>query len=171
MYPAPGSALRFHAFFTEDGLGKSGLTVTVDVYGPGGTLVATDQPAAEVGGGFYDYTLAAESVVDPGDYRGVFKTTSTAVDQRHLPSFWPVAAPDKSGYALSASGLDTVLVEVGINARQALASVLAVSAGESFGAGTGTTGFRAPTDAKPTRVTATTPGGGNRTSVLLTPPE
>jgi hypothetical protein len=72
---------------------------------------------------------------------------------------------------LAADGLDAVMVEVGINARQALAPILAASAGPSAGAGTGTSTFRAPIPGTPVRVTATTPGDGNRTLVTLALPE
>jgi hypothetical protein len=72
---------------------------------------------------------------------------------------------------LAANGLDAVMVEVGINARQALAPILAASAGPSAGAGTGTTTFRAPVVGTPTRITASTSGDGNRTLVTLALPE
>ena len=41
---------KFYAFFTALKVGKPGLTVTVDVYGPGG-VEASNQTATEIGGG------------------------------------------------------------------------------------------------------------------------
>jgi hypothetical protein len=76
---------------------------------------------------------------------------------------------DKAGYALSAAGLDAIVVETGINARQALAPILASAAGVSFGAGTGTIGFKGGNSAT-TRITATIDGSNNRTAITLTLP-
>jgi len=76
---------------------------------------------------------------------------------------------DKSGYALAASGLDAIPIEVGVNARQALAPILAAAAGSVSGAGTGTVSFTGGNVAT-TRIVATTDANGNRTSVTLTLP-
>jgi hypothetical protein len=81
---------------------------------------------------------------------------------------------DKTGYTLAAAGLDQVVVETGINARQALAPILAATAGKSthpsstqilFAAGKTTAG-----GSPPTRVTATVDGTGERTDVTLSVP-
>ncbi len=87
-----------------------------------------------------------------------------------------VAAPvtvgtnnDKSGYRLSGSGLDAIVVENGINARQALAPILAASAGSLSGAGTGTIVIRGA-NSTASRITATTDNAGNRSSVALSLP-
>ena len=76
---------------------------------------------------------------------------------------------DKSGYALSSSGLDTIQVEVGVNARQALSPILAASAGVVAGAGTGVVVIKGG-NSSTTRITATTDNAGNRSSVTLTMP-
>jgi hypothetical protein len=76
---------------------------------------------------------------------------------------------DKSGYGLAASGLDSIAVEQGINARQALAPILAASAGMVTGAGTGTILIRGA-NVTTTRITATTDNAGNRSSVTLSLP-
>jgi hypothetical protein len=76
---------------------------------------------------------------------------------------------DKSGYALAPSGLDSIQVEVGVNARQALSPILAASAGVVLGAGTGTIVLKGGNVAV-TRITATTDNLGNRTAVTLTLP-
>lgn len=70
---------------------------------------------------------------------------------------------------LAPSGLDSVPVENGVNARQALTPILAASAGVLLGAGTGTViikGGNVPV----TRITATTDNAGNRTAVTLSIP-
>jgi len=76
---------------------------------------------------------------------------------------------DKSGYSLAASGLDAISVEAGINARQALAPILAASAGVVAGAGTGVVVIKGG-NSLITRITATTDNLGNRSSVTLTIP-
>ncbi len=76
---------------------------------------------------------------------------------------------DKTGYSLAADGLDAVVVEAGLNARQALslgtAALVGVLSGAAttsvtiLGAGVGTT-----------RVVATVTANGDRTAVSLSPP-
>jgi hypothetical protein len=76
---------------------------------------------------------------------------------------------NKSGFALSSAGLDTVSIEPGINIRQAISPILAASAGTLSGAGTGTVVIKGGNNA-PTRITASTDNAGNRSSVTLTLP-
>ena len=76
---------------------------------------------------------------------------------------------DKTGYSLAASGLDAITVEAGVNARQALAPILAASAGVVAGAGTGVIVIKGG-NTSITRITATTDNAGNRSSVALTLP-
>jgi hypothetical protein len=85
-----GEALPFDAFYAASGVGKTGLTVTVDVFNPAGTQIVTGGSATETGGGFYRYTLSAGSVTTAGNYRAVFKTTDSTVDQKHQPALWVV---------------------------------------------------------------------------------
>jgi hypothetical protein len=84
-----GNALTFLAFYSEDGLGKTGLTVTIDVYRNGSEIVASGNATA-VGDGLYSYTLASGSVNAEGLYAAVFKTATDTVDQQHIPSLWIV---------------------------------------------------------------------------------
>ena len=80
-----------------------------------------------------------------------------------------VAAGSKSGYALSSSGLDAVVVETGVNARQALSVIAAAGGGVLAGAGTGTITIKGANVAT-TRITATTDSSGNRSSITLSLP-
>ncbi len=77
---------------------------------------------------------------------------------------------DKSGYTLHSSGLDTVLVESGLNARQALAIIGASVAGRLSGAGTANLAFDAMGVSGELRISAIVNSSGNRTTVALTPP-
>ncbi|GAC1475651.1 MAG: hypothetical protein NVSMB9_28550 [Isosphaeraceae bacterium] len=85
------------------------------------------------------------------------------------------AITSRSTYAggavtLSPAGLDAVMVETGVNARQALSPILAACAAQLSGAGTGTIIVRAGANPATTRITATTDSAGNRTSVALNLP-
>jgi len=76
-----------------------------------------------------------------------------------------------SGVMVSPAGLDAVAIESGINARQALAAILAANAGQLSGADTGSiiiNGAGAGNTAA--RITATTDASGNRQSVTLNLP-
>jgi hypothetical protein len=70
--------------------------------------------------------------------------------------------------ALSSSGLDAVMIEIGLNARQALSIMAAESAGTVTGMDTGSPVFKGAGVAT-TRITATA-ASGNRTLVTLSPP-
>jgi hypothetical protein len=72
----------FYAFFVASKQGKTGLSPTVDVYGPGGAEV-TGANATTIGGGLYSYSHT--DAVD-GDYSAVFKTADATVDQQWIPA-------------------------------------------------------------------------------------
>lgn len=82
--------LIYHAFFTASKTGKTGLTVTVDVYRVKGdgtfSTLLTNQSAVETGGGHYHYILPAASNTVEGDYKVTFKTSDGTVDVQHLPA-------------------------------------------------------------------------------------
>lgn len=83
------NALPFRAFYTADGLGKTGLTVTVDVYRNDSKIV-TAAAATEIGDGIYRYTLASGSVTLEGEYIAIFKTADATVDGQHIVAVWTV---------------------------------------------------------------------------------
>ncbi|CAN5869807.1 hypothetical protein BH23PLA1_BH23PLA1_29590 [soil metagenome] len=76
---------------------------------------------------------------------------------------------DKSGYSLSSSGLDAIVIEDGINARQAASAILAATAGTLSGAGTGSIVINGA-NVSEARITATTDASGNRSQVSLSLP-
>lgn len=83
------TAVKFVCFFTKDGEGVTGLTVTVDVWNPAGSEIVSAGSAPEIGDGLYSYTLASGSTGTEGEYLAVFKTAGD-VDQAHLPSLWSI---------------------------------------------------------------------------------
>ncbi len=76
---------------------------------------------------------------------------------------------DKTGYSLASSGLDAVVTETGVNARQALTLVLDAVAGILSGAAGTSITIKDPTGTT-TRIAATVDSNGNRTAITLTPP-
>ena len=76
---------------------------------------------------------------------------------------------DKTGYALASNGMDSVTIESGINARQAIAVTMDASLGVLTGATTSTITVKDPTGTY-TRAVVTVDGNGNRSADTLTPP-
>jgi len=77
---------------------------------------------------------------------------------------------DKTGYRLSSAGLDSVVVEAGMNARQALSVVASASAGKLEGADSTTVTIYAANDPATERIEATVDANGNRSAVTLSLP-
>lgn len=79
---------------------------------------------------------------------------------------------DKTGYSLAAAGLDSITIEAGANARQALSIVFAAAGGVMSGASNSSSNtivFKGGGVAT-TRISATTDRYGNRSAVTLTLP-
>ena len=75
---------------------------------------------------------------------------------------------DKTGYALSSTGLDSISIETGLNARQGLSLIGAACAGKSSGVDTGSPVYLGMGVAT-ARISATA-SSGNRSVVTLNPP-
>ncbi|MFO0955844.1 MAG: hypothetical protein U0800_00060 [Isosphaeraceae bacterium] len=77
--------------------------------------------------------------------------------------------PALQGVRLAAAGLDPIVIESGINARQALCAILAANAGMLSGADTGSIVIQGA-NSPAARITATTDTSGNRQSITLNLP-
>lgn len=77
--------------------------------------------------------------------------------------------PTATGVHLTSAGLDLVVIESGINARQAMSAIMASAAGVLSGATTGTIVIKGGGVAT-TRITATTDADGNRSAITLSLP-
>lgn len=75
----------------------------------------------------------------------------------------------RTGFKLASDGLDSITIETGLNARQALAIMSAESAGNLAGAAGSTITFTGAGVAT-NRITATVDTSGNRTGIVLNPP-
>ncbi|MCK5641772.1 MAG: hypothetical protein KAJ19_13300 [Gammaproteobacteria bacterium] len=94
MLEQKDTAVIFYASYIESKVGKTGLTVTVNVWeiqrdGTATEIVSADN-ATEIGDGLYRYLLVAGSVDEPAEYIAVFKTSNTDVDQRDIPAMWVI---------------------------------------------------------------------------------
>jgi len=87
MLEQVSTSVKFLAFFTASKQGKTGLTVTIDIYDPSGSQVVTGGSATALGGGLYSYTLSTNNSAE-GEYAAIFKTTDSTVDAQHIPSLW-----------------------------------------------------------------------------------
>ena len=74
---------KMYAYFTAEGEGKAGLTVTITVYNSAGTEMVASGSATGIAGGLYRYTYSNATA---DDYIGIFKTTDTTVDAKHVPA-------------------------------------------------------------------------------------
>ncbi len=77
---------------------------------------------------------------------------------------------DKSGYTLSSSGLDTIIVELGMNMRQAQSVMAAALGGRLSGAGMTTIKIDGANASGTSRISASVDSSGNRTNVVLNLP-
>ena len=103
------------AFFTAIKQGKTGLTITVDVYNSSGSLVVTDGSASTLGGGLYKYVYTTAT---DDDYWGIFKTSDSTVDMQHLPA---MATKQVSSY------IDAIKTKVDTNLDTTVSSRLPTS--------------------------------------------
>jgi hypothetical protein len=157
-------------------------------------LANSDAVVAELGATLYagdDETVFPVAAVDPwsvvlpGSYAAgtAGATFGTNLDARVSTrstfaggAVASVAAPvtvgtvnDKTGYSLAPSGLDAIIIETGVNPRQALSAILAWAAGVISGAGSGTLVIKGAKTST-TRIVESVDNFGNRSSVTLTLP-
>lgn len=121
MIQQKDTALTFYGFFTQDGVGDTGLTVTVDVYeGTSGTAIVSAGSATELAGGLYYYTLSSGSVDANAMYITIFKTTDTDTDQKQIPAafFTPVWA-DNIDDSIADLATDIATVDTVVDAIKA----------------------------------------------------
>lgn len=139
------------------GPGRSGLA-TVGYTLTGGARVTAGVAEVAAGTGVYGATVAL-----PDGFAGAILWDTGQGGQTAY------AAEDVNPNALDPSGMDRVIVEAGLNARQALSGMAAVLCGASSGLDANAPAFKGA-GVDTTRVSATTDGNGNRTAVALNPP-
>ena len=112
---------------TFDGGVVAGVTAPVKLaIDPWSVQIPGSYPAGSAGavlGQNIDARISTRSTFDGGVVAGVTAPVTVGT------------VTDKSGYLLASAGLDAIAVEAGVNARQALAPILAASAGVVAGGG------------------------------------
>lgn len=98
MHENSGNSVIYYAHYTEDGVNKTGLTVTITVYevirDGTKTEVVTDGACTEIGDGLYRYLLASGTVDAAAEYVAVFHTATDTVDAQDIPAIWVI---DRAG--------------------------------------------------------------------------
>jgi len=123
MLEQVSTSVKFLAFFTASKTGKTGLTVTVDLYDPSGTQIVTGGSATAIGGGLYAYTLSTNNSAE-GEYAAIFKTSDTTVDAQHIPSLWVLGRAGVENLDAAVSSRSTLTVaQVNAEADTALSDV------------------------------------------------
>ena len=106
MHENQGNSVIYYAHYTEGGVNKTGLTVTIDVYevirDGTATLVVDDGACTEIGAGLYRYLLASASVDAAAEYIGVFHTATEGVDAQDIPAMWVI---DRAGTEILDNGV------------------------------------------------------------------
>ena len=124
MLEQVSTSVKFLAFFTSSKTGKTGLTVTLDIYDPSGTQIVTGGSATAIGGGLYSYTLSTNNSTE-GEYAAIFKTTDTTVDSQHIPSLWVLG---RAGVENLDATVSSRLATSGYTAPSAAPTVAAIRA-------------------------------------------
>jgi len=124
MIEQVSTSVKFLAFFTASKTGKTGLTVTIDIYNPSGSQIVTAGSATALGGGLYSYTLSTNNSAE-GEYAAIFKTTDSTVDSQHIPSLWILG---RAGVENLDAATSTRLASSGYTAPSAAPTVAAIRA-------------------------------------------
>jgi len=151
------------------GNSKTGLaTVGLTLLNPDGTehTARTVTGVYEMAGGGY-----GKNITFPDDWKGILKwdTGEGSPVYAYEDYNYLEMRGDKTGYELSAAGVDAILDEVvegTTTFRQVLRILMAALAGKSSGGGTVTLTFRDLADSKD-RITATVDVNGNRSTMVL----
>ena len=123
MLEQTSTSVKFVAFYTASKQGKTGLTVTVDLYDPSGSQIVTGGSATAIGGGLYAYTLSTNNSAE-GEYAAIFKTSDSTVDSQHIPSLWVLGRAGVENLDASVSSRSTLTAaQVNSEADTALSDV------------------------------------------------
>jgi len=122
MLEQVSTSVKFLAFYTASKQGKTGLTVTIDIYDPSGSQIVTGGSATAIGGGLYSYTLSTNNSAE-GEYAAIFKTTDSTVDSQHIPSLWVLG---RAGVENLDAATSTRLASSGYTAPSAAPTVVQI---------------------------------------------
>lgn len=103
-------ALPLRGKFKEHSVGKTGLTVTIDVW-KNDVLIVDNQACVEIGRGYYKYVLTVGNVDVEGEYYFTMKTSDVSVDSNEIEGVWVIgrAGIENLDATISSRGSQTVL--------------------------------------------------------------
>lgn len=173
--------IYLNAVQTADGLGYTGTLSGSDILvtKAGGALAASTGTATHLGSGLFKYVIATAELDTIGECAAQLAKAGLYNDVR----VWTVVPWNPmSGSNLGLSNIDTTIssrsshtvanildladgIETDVTPRQALRLLLAIIAGLTTGAGTGSESFRAAVSNSKVRAT-TTMTGANRTGIV-----
>jgi len=146
------------AYFTEDGLPKTGLSPTVDIIDISDNSVdVNDGAMSEVGQGFYKYDFAGHD--SSKNYLTLADSVTLIGDERYAIG----TLEDNSRIA---DAVHDEIIEGTLTARQIQRLVLSFIAGETIGGGTTSVIFKNQAGDK-SRITLTVDENGNRSLTVL----
>ncbi len=140
--------------------GATGLSPTVTLSKNGGSFGSPAGAVTEIGNGWYK---VAGNATDTATLGPLLLHASVATADPTDDCFQVV------GWDPQQTAFDQVTIESGINARQALAAILATECGKASGMATNAPVFTGGGNST-TRVSATTDANGNRSAVTLSLP-
>lgn len=149
-YPASGVNVVVPPATLSGAVVNSGLFVTV--------------PIASISGAIANSGLFVTAALSSG------QSVLVSSGQLSGQNVTAITVSDKSGYILANSGLDLIVVESGMQFRQAQAVIAAAAAGRLSGAGTTTVRIDGANASGVLRINAQVNASGDRTAVTLTLP-
>lgn len=179
MHENSGNSVIYYAHYTEGGVNKTGLTVTITVYevirDGTKTEVVTDGACTEIGDGLYRYLLASGTVDAAAEYVAVFHTATDTVDAQDIPAMWVIdrAGTEKldTGVMLKDDAIEAIFNDVAVTGTYNFSDLLKIMAsalaGKLSGGGTTTLTFRSVDDTSDV-IVATVDANKNRTNVVIT---
>jgi hypothetical protein len=165
IYQSVAGRVVFKAFLASDHVTPAtGKTIPIVLSKNGGAFAnpsAGATNATAIGSGWYyvDLSTTDRGTLGPLIVRG----TEATIDDAE--AVFEVI----SGHRLAADGLDLIVIETGVNARQAMSPILAAAGGVLSGAGTTSITIKGGNTAT-NRIVATVDADGNRSAVTLTLP-
>ena len=174
-----GQPVIFYAFYTDSGSGKTGLTVTADVWeviaDGTATEIASAQACTEIGDGLYRYRVVGASIDAQAEYIAVFKTAGTC-DQAHIPALWVIGKGWLENLAtsveiaalndVSIAEMQAMIIEGALTLQQVLRIMLAFAAGTTTGGNTTNPVFKSQ-DGLTDRIDMTVDSDGDRSAVTV----
>jgi hypothetical protein len=118
MLGQTSQAVKFYFYFTASKIGKTGLTVTADVYRiSDGVKIVPDGACTEIALGGYYYALSGGNTGTASDYFAVGKTADATVDFQQTPALWIIGSAWVQNIDAVISAIPTAISDFVVNAH------------------------------------------------------